>query len=182
MATVQKTTLKRYNGTDWDPVYLANSADIVYLGKGFAVAEDADGFTIGQNISANENISELLGKVINHVTTIDKTKLPGIVSGESITALSAAKLTGVLTRAQLPADVSGKAVEVDTEEEKAALTKADVNVGDLVKVAGGKIYSVKAHWAAGAGRHTISNGWGLKDRCGRTETAPVHPLIQNKHR
>lgn len=39
MATIQKTTLKRYNGTDWDPVYLANSADISYLGAGFTVAE-----------------------------------------------------------------------------------------------------------------------------------------------
>ena len=65
MATIQKTTLKRYNGTDWDPVYLANSADITYLGAGFAVAEGA-GFTIGESVAATETTSALLTKIINN--------------------------------------------------------------------------------------------------------------------
>ena len=52
MATIQKTTLKRYNGTDWDPVYLANSADITYLGTGFEVAS-GEGFEKGESISAS---------------------------------------------------------------------------------------------------------------------------------
>lgn len=141
MATIQKTTLKRFNGTDWDSVYLTNSADISYLGTGFVVAA-GDGFTVGESVTASESTSSLLQKIINNLTAIDKNKIPALASGSTITALSADKLTGIVSRSNLPADVGGKGVEVATEEAKAALTADDVNVGDLVKVTGGKVYTV----------------------------------------
>ena len=141
MATIHKTTLKRFNGTDWDSVYLTNSADISYLGTGFVVAA-GDGFTVGESVTASESTSSLLQKIINNLTAIDKNKIPALASGSTITALSADKLTGIVSRSNLPADVGGKGVEVATEEAKAALTADDVNVGDLVKVTGGKVYTV----------------------------------------
>lgn len=190
MATIQKTTLKRYNGTDWDPVYLANSADISYLGTGFVVAEGT-GFTVGENVSATESTSALLQKVINNLTAVDKTKIPALQSGEAITALAASKLTGVVSRANLPADVSGKGIEVATEEEKAALTKADVNVGDLVKVTNGKVYLVNAvsdaavtymeltdsaseiAWSRITGTPTTLAGYGITDAVNANEKVTV---------
>jgi len=141
MATVQKTTLKRYNGTDWDPIYLANSADISYIGTGFNVAA-GDGWTIDETISADSSVYALLQKAINNLTKLDKVTVPAIVSGESITALAANKLTGTVSRANLPEDVGGKGVEVASEAAKAELDKDDVNIGDLVKVTGGKVYLV----------------------------------------
>ena len=61
MATIQKTTLKRYNGEDWDPVYLANSADISYLGAGFTVtADEAPFYADGASIAANSKVSDIL--------------------------------------------------------------------------------------------------------------------------
>lgn len=185
MATVQKTTLKRYNGTDWDPVYLANSADISYLGKGFSVAA-GEGFTMGQNISASENMADLMAAVINNLTAIDKTKIPALANGTSITELDVSKLKGVIARTNLPADVGGKAVEVATEEEKTALTKADVNIGDLVKVTNGKVYSVTAvdpavtymeltdsaseiAWSRITGTPTTLTGYGITDAIAAVE-------------
>lgn len=190
MATIQKTTLKRYNGTDWDPVYLANSADISYLGTGFVVAEGT-GFTVGENVSATESTSALLQKVINNLTAVDKTKIPALQSGEAITALAASKLTGVVSRANLPTDVSGKGIEVATEEEKAALTKANVNVGDLVKVTNGKVYLVNAvsdaavtymeltdsaseiAWSRITGTPTTLAGYGITDAVNANEKVTV---------
>lgn len=185
MATVQKTTLKRYNGTDWDPVYLANSADISYLGKGFSVAA-GEGFTMGQNISASENMADLMATVINNLTAIDKTKIPALANGTSITELDVSKLKGIIARTNLPADVGGKAVEVATEEEKTALTKADVNIGDLVKVTNGKVYSVTAvdptvtymeltdsaseiAWSRITSTPTTLTGYGITDAIAATE-------------
>lgn len=186
MATIQKTTLKRYNGTDWDPVYLANSADISYLGTGFAVAEGT-GFTVGENVTATESTSSLLQKVINNLTAVDKVKIPALQSGEAITALAASKLTGIVARANLPVDVSGKGIEVATEEAKAALTKNDVNVGDIVKVTGGKVYLVNAvsdvavtyleltdsaseiAWSRLTGTPTTLAGYGITDAVNKSE-------------
>lgn len=189
MATIQKTTLKRYNGTDWDPVYLANSADITYLGAGFAVAEGA-GFTIGESVAATETTSALLTKIINNLTAIDKVKLPALASGSSVTSLEASKITGVMSREQLPADVSGKAVEVGTEEAKNALTAEQVNVGDLVKVTNGKVYIVTATtpnvtymeltdsaseiaWARLTGTPTTLAGYGITDAVASAEKVTV---------
>lgn len=143
MATVQKTTLKRFNGTDWDPVYLASSADLSYLSQAHTVAS-GDGFTVGQQIAANTPTETLLGQIINNLTKLDKVTVPALAAGSGITSVGADKITGVIDRENLPADVGGKGVEVDDEGAKDALTAGDVNVGDVVKVTGGKVYLVTA--------------------------------------
>lgn len=145
MATIQKTTLKRYNGTDWDPVYLANSADISYLGTGFTVTkEPASVYTNGTAIAGTTAIATMIPMIVNNLAKINEVDIPGLADGSSITSLNLdnVTLTGEVPRENLPEDVSGKAVKVATEDAKAALTKDNVNVGDIVNVAGGKLYMV----------------------------------------
>ncbi len=190
MATTQKTTLKRFNGTDWDPVYLANSADITYLGSGFVIAKDTDGFTVGDNITASESTASLLQKVINSLATVTSETIPALKAGTGITSLSADKLTGTVARNNLPADVGGKGVSVESEEAKAALTAEQVNPGDLVKVEGGKIYIVTATtpavtymeltdsasdiaWARIADKPTTLAGYGITDAVASNEKVSV---------
>ena len=147
MATIQKTTLKRYNGEDWDPVYLANSADISYLGSGFTVtADEATFYADGSSIAASTKVSDILHVLVNRMSRVLEEDLPGLADGSSITALDfdAITLSGTVPRANLPTDVSGKGVEVATEAAKSALDSDDVNVGDIVKVTGGKVYLVTA--------------------------------------
>lgn len=148
MATIQKTTLKRYNGTDWDPVYLANSADISYLGTGFTVTkEPASVYTNGTAIAGTTAIATIIPMIVNNLAKINEVDIPGLADGSSITSLNLdnVTLTGEVPRENLPEDVSGKAVEVATEDAKAALTKSDVNIGDIVNVAGGKLYMVTGY-------------------------------------
>ena len=140
---VQKTTMKRFNGSSWDPIYLANSADITYLGSGFKVAA-GDGFTVGQEVAGTADIAELLGVIINNLTKIDKVTIPAITDGSGVTNVPASSLKGVIDRDNLPADIGGKGVPVDSEDAKDALTAEQVNTGDIVKVAGGKVYVVTA--------------------------------------
>ena len=143
MATIQKTTLKRYNGTDWDPIYLAGSSDLIYLSAQHTVAS-GDGWTVGQEIAANTPSENLIVQIIDNLTKLDKVTVPALAAGTGITSVDASKITGVIDRENLPTDVGGKGVEVDDEDAKDALTSDDVNVGDIVKVTGGKVYLVTA--------------------------------------
>ena len=145
MATIQKTTLKRYNGEDWDPVYLANSADISYLGAGFTVvADEATFYADGASIPATTKVSDILHTLVNRMSRVLEEDLPNLADGSSITALDLDSITlsGTVPRANLPTDVGGKGVEVATEAAKSALDSDDVNVGDIVKVTDGKVYLV----------------------------------------
>lgn len=187
MATIQKTTLKRYNGTDWDPVYLANSADISYLGKAITVAKAAGtGYTEGQVLAATQPVSEVLESLINNMAKMELDTIPGISAGDSITSLDVSKLKGEISRTNLPADVGGKGKEVASEEEKNGLTASDVNIGDIVKVAGGKVYLVSAvdpavtymeltdaaseiAWARLTGTPTTLAGYGITDGVNKNE-------------
>lgn len=187
MATIQKTTLKRYNGTDWDPVYLANSADISYIGTGFTVAE-GEGFAIGDSVKATDTTAALLQKVINNLTAIDKKKIPALADGSTITSLDVSVLKGIIARTNLPEDVSGKALEVASEEEKGKITYEQVNKGDLVKVTNGKVYAVtdsteangvkymeltdsasEIAWSRLTGKPTTLAGYGITDGVNKDE-------------
>ena len=179
MATIQKTTLKRFNGTDWDPVYLANSADISYIGTGFEVASGV-GFEKGEAISASTSTYEILKRTVEGLTAVMKDKIPALEAGTSLTSVDVSLLKGVIDRANLPADVGGKGKEVASEDAKNALTKADVNIGDIVKVTGGKVYLVTAvepmtfmelsdsaseiAWSRITGTPTTLAGYGITDK------------------
>ena len=141
---IQKVTMMRFNGTDWDSVYLANSADVSYLANQISVA-GAAGYTVGETISAGTPMETIVGRLISSLAQLEHTTVPGIAAGTGITALDASKLTGTVARANLPTDVGGKTVTVDDSGAKDALTPSDVNVGDIVKVTdSGKAYVVSA--------------------------------------
>lgn len=142
MATVQKTTVRRYNGVDWDSIYFAAAADVTVLGTSSKVVEDSVGFAFDDILEFNDTVAELLIKVINRLTTLDVNHIQKLEAGEGIAELDVSKLVGIIDRSNLPKDVGGKVVEPADENAKDALTADDVNVGDIVKVQGGKTYIV----------------------------------------
>lgn len=142
MATVQKTTFRRFNGIDWDSIYFSSTADITILGKAYTVEKDEDGFSYGDVLEATDDVAMLLSKTINRLATLETERIAALESGSGITELDVSKLSGIISRDNLPNDVGGKGIEVANNAAKDALTSADVNVGDIVKVTGGKIYLV----------------------------------------
>ena len=140
---IQKTTMKRYDATtkQWHPIYLANSADITYLGNGFTVASGA-GFSLKQEIPGTTDINELLVEIINNLAKIDKVTIPAIQDGSGVTNVPASSIEGTIDRGNLPADIGGKGIPVESEDAKDALTADQINTGDIVKVDGGKVYLV----------------------------------------
>ena len=157
MATAQKTTIRRWNGTDWDSIYLATTADIVALGKGANIAKvETAPFKYGDVLEIGDNVADLLISVINRMATLDTDVIPGLAAGSGVTELDVSKLKGVIDRKNLPADVTGKGVEVADEDAKDALTAAQVNQGDIVKVTGGKVYLVTGYTTTGEGETAVT--------------------------
>ena len=141
---IQKVTMMRYNGTDWDSIYLANSADVTFLASQITVA-GAAGYTDAETIAAGTPMETIVGRLIGSLALLENTTVPGLAAGTGITSLDASKLTGVVSRKNLPTDVGGKVVTVNTELEKDALTSTQVNIGDIVKVTeNSKAYVVSA--------------------------------------
>lgn len=65
MSTIQKTTLKRFNGTDWDPIHLATSADITRVGADITVIGSAIGaLAVGDTIKATDSVQAALKKIV----------------------------------------------------------------------------------------------------------------------
>src|SRR5699024_8613173 len=111
-ATIQKTTVRRYNGVDWDSIFFSTSADIVSLGAAQSIDGTEETFVIGSNLDATDTMSTLMTKVVNRMATLDGTVIPALQAGSGVTSIDASKISGVLTRAQLPVDVSGNGIEV----------------------------------------------------------------------
>lgn len=64
MATIQKTTLKRYNGTDWDPIFLAGSGDITQAGESWEIMGQAIGaYNVGDTVNATDMVTDILKKM-----------------------------------------------------------------------------------------------------------------------
>lgn len=145
MAQIKKTSIRRYNGTDWDTIYLASSSDIINLGAAITVADNTTAWQKGDVLPASESVNSVLTKVINRIQYIDNTSLVNIRSGQDITALAAAKITGTLSNSQLPEDVHGNIFTgvSDSGKDDAAFV-ATLKVGDIVKTTEGKVYGVKA--------------------------------------
>ena len=181
MATTLKTTVRRYNGVDWDSVFFGTSSDIVAFGKDYAVEGAGTApFTVGTNLNTTDTVSDLVQKLVNRMATLDGTVIPGLQNGTGITSVNASAIKGVIDRANLPTDVGGKGVEVDSEGAKNALTKGDVNIGDIVKVKNGAVYLVTATdpkvtymtlsdetsqvaWSRITGKPTTVDGYGITD-------------------
>lgn len=181
MATTLKTTVRRYNGVDWDSVFFGTSSDIVAFGKDYEVEGAGTApFTVGANLNTTDTVSDLVQKLVNRMATLDGTVIPNLQNGTGITSVNASAIQGVIDRANLPADVGGKGVEVESESAKTALTKSDVNIGDIVKVKNGAVYLVTATdpnvtymtlsdetsqvaWSRITGKPTTVDGYGITD-------------------
>ena len=181
MATTLKTTVRRYNGVDWDSVFFGTSSDIVAFGKDYAVEGAGTApFTVGTNLNTTDTVSDLVQKLVNRMATLDGTVIPALQNGSGITSVNASAIKGVIARANLPTDVGGKGVEVESESAKTALTKEDVNIGDIVKVKNGAVYLVTATdpkvtymtlsdetsqvaWSRITGKPNTVDGYGITD-------------------
>jgi len=132
MATILKSTIRRFNGTDWDSIYLGTSADIVGLGKASTIEKlETKPFGFGTVLEAGDNVSDLLISLINRVATIDHEVLPKLEDGSGVTEVEASKITGVIDRSNLPDDVGGKVVDAASLD---AVDKASVHIGDIVQI------------------------------------------------
>ena len=189
MATIQKTTVRRYNGVDWDSIFFSTSADIVSLGAAQSIDGTEETFTIGSNLAATDTMSTLMTKVVNRMATLDGTVIPALQAGSGVTSIDASKISGVLTRAQLPVDVSGNGIEVASESAKNALTYEEVYQGDIVKVTGGAVYlctksdvtavkymklndeTATVAWSRITGTPTTLSGYGITDAVAKTDVA-----------
>lgn len=189
MATTLKTTVRRYNGVDWDSVFFGTSSDIVAFGKDYQVEGAGSApFTVGTNLNTTDTVSDLVQKLVNRMATLDGTVIPGLQNGTGITSVNASAIKGVIARANLPTDVGGKGVEVESESAKTALTKDDVNIGDIVKVKNGAVYLVTATdpnvtymtlsdetsqvaWSRITGKPTTVDGYGITDAVKTTDLA-----------
>lgn len=181
MATIQKTTVRRYNGVDWDSVFFSTSADIISLGAAQSIDGTEETFAIGSNLAATDTMSTLMTKVVNRMATLDGTVIPALQAGSGVTSIDASKISGVLSRAQLPVDVSGNGIEVASESAKNALTYEEVYQGDIVKVTGGAVYlctksdvtaveymklndeTATVAWSRITGAPTTLQGYGITD-------------------
>ena len=191
MATIQKTTVRRYNGVDWDSIFFSTSADIVSLGAAQSIDGTEETFTIGSNLAATDTMSTLMTKVVNRMATLDGTVIPALQAGSGVTSIDASKISGVLTRAQLPVDVSGNGIEVASESAKNALTYEEVYQGDIVKVTGGAVYlctksdvtavkymklndeTATVAWSRITGTPTTLSGYGITDAVGTADLVDV---------
>jgi len=189
MATTRKTTVRRYNGVDWDAIHFATSADIVALGAASTITGEETAFQVNDVLSAEETMSALMLRAINRMATIDNVVIPALRDGSEITTVNASAIEGVIARENLPVDISGKGVEVGSEDAKAALTGEDVNVGDIVKVTNGAVYLVTAvadgtvsymklsdetsavAWSRITGAPTTVAGYGITDAVKTTDLA-----------
>ena len=65
MATPYKTTLKRYDGSEWVPVYLSTSSDIVQMGETFNVTGMSLGaFNDGDSINSTDSVLTVVKKML----------------------------------------------------------------------------------------------------------------------
>lgn len=157
MATTRKTTVRRFNGVDWDAIHFSTSADIVALGAATTITGEETAFQINDVLGAEETMYALMARAINRMATVDNVVIPSIKNGTGIDKVYASTIDGVIARANLPVDVSGKGVEVASEDAKAALTAEDVNQGDVVKVTGGAVYLVTGATAEGVTYMTLTD-------------------------
>lgn len=189
MATTLKTTVRRYNGVDWDSVFFGTSSDIVAFGKNYEVEGAGTApFAVGTNLNTTDTVSDLVQKLVNRMATLDGTVIPGLQNGTGITSVNASAIKGVIDRANLPTDVGGKGIEVESESAKTALTKNDVNIGDIVKVKNGAVYLVTATdpnvtymtlsdetsqvaWSRITGTPTTLSGYGITDAVNTADLA-----------
>lgn len=117
-STIQKTTLKKYNGTNWDSIHLATSGDITMVGEQIEVmGSNIGALKVGDVINASDSITDTLKKML-------QTRIPATYAAPSVSLNTAAASSGAVHAAGTYE--AGTAINALLT---AAFTKADA--GDL---------------------------------------------------
>ena len=151
-----------------------------------AAIGEGDGTSLADRLSAVED-------AIGDTGTPDTIRydIAQLEAGTTIAALAASKITGQLSRSQLPADISGRLHKyANLEACYAALNGTNASVGDLVKLDDGKIYVIvdtaklneaagyellvnvagtNIAWARITGTPTTLEGYGITDAVKATD-------------
>ena len=67
LTTAHKTTLKRYDGVKWIPVYLTSSSDITMLGEEIEVVGDHGAFKDGDIVPGTMSVKNVLKKLLRNL-------------------------------------------------------------------------------------------------------------------
>ena len=127
MATIQKTTLKRFNGTDFDPIFLATSGDITQVGETFQVMGEGMGtLKPGDTVNATDMVTSTLKKMLQK-------QIPPVYTQPSL-AFTAAKGTGEGENFKAGAYEAGTKINVamtatGTQNDGGAITAMKINDG-----------------------------------------------------
>ena len=151
-----------------------------------AAIGEGDGTSLADRLSAVED-------AIGDTGTPDTIRydIAQLEAGTTIAALAASKITGQLSRSQLPADISGRLHKyANLEACYAALNGTNASVGDLVKLDDGQIYVIvdtaklneaagyellvnvagtNIAWARITGTPTTLEGYGITDAVKATD-------------
>ena len=151
-----------------------------------AAIGEGDGTSLADRLTAVED-------AIGEAGTPDTIRydIAQLEAGTTIAALAASKITGQLSRSQLPADISGRLHKyANLEACYTALNGTNASVGDLVKLDDGKIYVIvdtaklnvaagyellvnvagtNIAWARITGTPTTLEGYGITDAVKATD-------------
>ena len=151
-----------------------------------AAIGEGDGTSLADRLTA---VEEAIGEAGTPDTI--RYDIAQLEAGTTIAALAASKITGQLSRSQLPADISGRLHKyANLEACYAALNGTNASVGDLVKLDDGQIYVIintaklneaagyellvnvagtNIAWARITGTPTTLEGYGITDAVKATD-------------
>lgn len=135
MATIQKTTLKRFNGTDWDPVHLATSGDITQAGESWQIMGQSIGaYNVGDTVNASDMITDILKKMT-------QTRIAATYTAPTLgfTAAQGSTGTGSLYAAgnyEAGSNINAKLTATATQNDAGELTNLKINNGSADVVTG----------------------------------------------
>ena len=98
MASVVRSSIRRWNGDEWDYVYFTTDSTIVALGKAIELAGNGQPFLKGTIIDASESVNSILEKILDRLVYLDNTTIPALErrSGNIVHATTTLETTGNL--------------------------------------------------------------------------------------
>ena len=135
MATIQKTTLKRFNGTDWDPIHLATSGDITQAGESWQImGQNIGAYNVGDTVNAGDMITDILKKMT-------QTRIAATYTAPTLkfTAAQGSTGTGSLYAAgnyEAGSNINAKLTATATQNDAGDLTNLKINDGSSDVVTG----------------------------------------------
>ena len=128
MATIQKTTMKRFNGTDWDPIHLATSGDITQMGETFQVmGEPIGALKVGDTINSTDTVTAIIKKML-------QTRIPASYTQPSVSLVASGTTKG--GNYEVGTTLNGTLTATFTAGDAGALTNLQIKKGGTAVVEG----------------------------------------------